>query len=99
MATQLWQSTQNTSQEFSLWITRRDEREERKSRGAKQHQKQLGRYFRLPQQFCEKKKMLALCLLHVESVVFAPLSVPDHYHAPLTRFRMKLRNSEPGCDI
>lgn len=47
----------------------------------------------------KKKKTLALCLLHVESVVFAPLSVPDHYHVPLTRFRMKLRNSGPGCDI
>ena len=26
-------------------------------------------------------------------------SAPDHYHVPLTRFKMKLRNSEPPCDI
>lgn len=99
MATQLWQSTQSTSQEFSLWLTRRDEREERRSRGGKHSQRLLGRYSWLPQQSCEKKKMLALCLLHVESVVLAPPSVPDHYHVPLTCFRMKLWNSEPGCDI
>lgn len=29
METQLWQSTLNTSQEFSVWITRKDEREEK----------------------------------------------------------------------
>lgn len=95
MATQLWQSTSNTSREFSEWFSRKRDG----GRGEQRYQKLLGRFFWLPQQFCKKCELCVHFILSLWCLYLCLCDALDHYHAPLTRFRMKLRNSEPRCDI
>lgn len=93
MATQLWQFTRTPLRNSQGGLRGRMKEEENNT-----IKSCWGKYSWLPLVFFEKKVRFILNSVY-KSVVFVPLSVLDHYHVSLTRFRMEFRNSEPGCDI
>lgn len=86
MATQLWQSTQTPLRNSEGGL-----------RGKIKEEVNINII-----KSCREDVPEALCSFNLMSQCVVCVSVSlsvGHYHVPLTRLRMKLRNSDPGCDI
>lgn len=98
MATQLWQSTQ-TLLKNSQGGLRGRMKEEENNNTIKSCRGDISGLLH----FCKKRWLWVHFILSrsasLRCLCLCLRDALDHYHVPPTRFRMKLRNSEPGCDI